>query len=242
LENNPKAKIIIFSQFRETAVDIIKMDAGLDSGDIVVEEKISLNGQETYADLAPKLAKIGANLMEEVMQKLADGKKLELKKQNHDAAIYAKKIEKSECEVDWNFSAKIIEQKIRGLNGSLGAYFIFNDEKIKIFAAEILRAEENFPAEKIGKLVENRFEIYCQQGILKPLIVQRICVFKVFSLLMSAQGSLSQQRCLGMSIDRKRLEDENRPVTVYVHQLLYLILVKTTAKIALEIGVDDDGK
>ena len=45
-----------------------------------------------------------------------------------------------------------------------------------------------------------------------------------------------------MSIDRKRLEDENRPVTVYVHQLLYLILVKTTAKIALEIGVDDDGK
>ncbi len=158
---------------RDTAVDIIKMDIGLDSGDIVAEEKLVLNGNETYADLAPKLSEIGAALLCKTMEKLAVGEKLQHTKQNHDAAIYAKKIEKSECEIDWNFSAKEIEQKIRGLNGSLGAYFIFREEKIKIFAAEISRNDENFSAEKIGKFVENKFEIYCQRGILKPLIVQR---------------------------------------------------------------------
>lgn len=156
-----------------TAVDIIKMDSGLDSGDIVAEEKFALNGCETYADLAPQLAETGSNLMQQVMQKLAAGEKLSHRKQDRTQAIYAKKIDKSECEIDWNSSAIEIERKVRGLNGSLGACFMFNGEKMKIFSAEVLRADEIFSHERIGKFVEDKFEIYCQKGILKPLIVQR---------------------------------------------------------------------
>lgn len=166
----------------ETAVDIIQMNEGLDSGDVVAEERFNLDGSETYSSLETKCAEIGAKLTEEVLEKLAAGDALSPRKQDDSKAVYAKKLEKTECEIDWNFSAKEIDQKIRGLNGSLGAYAtldgIFGNEKIKIFAAEIIEKDEKFPTEKIGKFVDENFkengvQIYCKTGILKLLEIQK---------------------------------------------------------------------
>ncbi len=154
---------------RETGITIIKMDKGVDSGEIMVQEKFPLDGSETYADLAEKLSQMGAEILVKTLKKLRDGNVV-LIKQDDALASYAKKIEKEECKINWQESAEIIERKIRALNGSLEAFFNYGDEKIKIFKAEIL--DENSVGES-GKILDEKLSIQCDKGSIRPLVLQR---------------------------------------------------------------------
>ena len=155
---------------KETAITIIKMDSGIDSGDMLYQEKFSLNGCETYENLAKETSEKGAEILVKILKKLAQGDLVAIK-QDNALATYAKKIEKSDCEINWQDSAKKIEQKIRALNGSLTAYFFHNGEKIKIFAAKII--DETSKKNEAGKIIDNKFSIQCGEGIISPLILQR---------------------------------------------------------------------
>ncbi len=154
----------------ETGINIIKMDRGVDSGDIIFSEKFYLNGTETYGELAQKLSEMGAEILVKTLKKLRNGDVV-LSKQDNTRATYAKKIEKEECEINWKFSAEEIERKIRALNGSLGAFFNYDGEKIKIFAAKIL--DQNSCENVAGKILDEKFLIQCGRGIIRPLILQR---------------------------------------------------------------------
>jgi len=154
----------------ETGITIIKMDEGLDSGDMISQEKFPLNGDETYKDLAQKLSFMGADILVKTLNNLESGN-YNLTKQDHSASTYAKKIEKSELEIDWNTTAQEIERKIRGLNGSMEANFIHNGEKIKIFKAEIL--DFTSKNNEAGKILDDKLAIQCGKGIIRPLILQR---------------------------------------------------------------------
>ncbi len=160
----------IMSGDKETGINIIKMDSGIDSGDVICEEKFSLNGNEIYSDLATKLSEIGAEILVKTLKNLRDGKVV-LTKQDDTLATYAKKIEKAECEIDWEKSAEEIERKIRALNGSLGTFFIHNGEKIKIFSAEI--SDKNSCENGAGKILDDQFSIQCGKGVIRPTILQR---------------------------------------------------------------------
>ncbi len=154
----------------ETGITIIKMDKGLDSGEMICQEKFVLDGSETYKNLAEKLSLMGAEILVKTLKNFRDGKAV-LTKQDDSLMTYAKKIEKTECEIDWQKSATEIERKIRGLNGSLEANFMLNGEKIKIFAAEILDRDssDNLP----GKILDENLSIQCGKGIIRPIILQR---------------------------------------------------------------------
>lgn len=159
----------IMSGDEKTAVCIMKMDAGLDSGNVVLQKDFALSGMENYFELEEKFAEIGAEMMIEVLQNAHDDK-LQETKQDEALVTYAKKLEKSECEIDFKKSAKETDAIIRGLNGSLGAYFNFNGEKIKIFSCEIV--DENLAGEP-GKILNDEFHIQCAQGVIRPLVLQR---------------------------------------------------------------------
>jgi methionyl-tRNA formyltransferase len=154
----------------ETGITIIKMDKGLDSGDMIYQEKFPLLGNETYKSLAEKLSLMGSEILVKTLKNLRDGK-IVATSQNHAESTYAKKIEKAELEIDWNLSAKEIERKIRGLNGSMEAHFMHNGEKIKIYAAEII--DENSCDNPAGKIIDDKLAIQCGKGIIRPLILQR---------------------------------------------------------------------
>jgi len=154
---------------RETGITIIKMDKGVDSGEMMVQEKFPLDGDETYADLAEKLSQMGAEILVKTLKNLRDVNVV-LIKQDDALASYAKKIDKEECKINWHESAQIIERKIRALNGSLEAFFNYGDEKIKIFKAEIL--DENSVGES-GKILDEKLTIQCGKGSIRPLILQR---------------------------------------------------------------------
>jgi methionyl-tRNA formyltransferase len=160
----------IMSGEKETAIDIIKMDEGIDSGDIILEEKINLNGNETYTSLALELSQKGANLLISALEKIRNNN-FTLKKQDSSQATYASKIEKPNCQINFDESAEIIERKIRALNGSITAFFNYNGENIKIFASEII--DKNLVLGKIGEILNDKFHIQCKSGIIRPLILQR---------------------------------------------------------------------
>lgn len=154
----------------KTAVCIIKMDAGLDSGDIVMQQDFALLGNETYGELEKKFSEVGADLVVKTLKNARDGK-LHGVKQDSALATYAKKLDKAECEIDWKKTAAEINCLIRGLSGSLGAYFMHKDEKIKIFAAKII--DENSAEKNAGEILNEKFFIQCGKGIIQPTILQR---------------------------------------------------------------------
>ena len=163
----------IFAGDNITGVDIIQMDQGLDSGDILYRKEYHLKGDETYQQLSTKLAEIGANSIIETL-KIFENNNLDhfkIIKQDHSKAIYAHKISKDECKINWQNNAQDIYRQIKALSGSLGAYFLYNDEKIKIL--DVLLENNNSQQFPIGSIINNDLSIQCNKGIIKPLILQR---------------------------------------------------------------------
>jgi methionyl-tRNA formyltransferase len=155
---------------KETGVDIIQMDEYLDSGDIMAEEKIILDDKINYQELSEKLSKIGADLLLKTLKEIPKNKII-FTFQNDKKAIYAKKINKEEFLINWNLSAKEINDKIRALSGCGSAYFILKEEKIKIHQAQIVNCEPG--KYQAGEIIDNNLTIACKTGLIRPQILQK---------------------------------------------------------------------
>lgn len=149
----------------ETAVDIIQMDKGLDSGDILAEQKISLDDKINYHDLSEKLSIVGAELLIKTLKNIATITPI---KQSPENIVYAHKIDKTELLINWQESARRVHNQIRGLNG---AYFEIKNEKIKIHQAEIIN--ESSHSHQPGTIIDDKMTIACVSGLIRPKILQR---------------------------------------------------------------------
>ena len=156
---------------KESAVCVIKMDAGVDSGNIVNQEDFMILDNENYQDISKKTAEIGASLITKTLNQIAD-KSIEFDKQNDKLTTFAKKIEKNECLIDWNKSCEEIFNKIRGLNGNLYAHFNYNNEKIKILECSFVE-NKNIDKNLIGTIFDKDLSIVCKDGLIKPLKLQK---------------------------------------------------------------------
>ena len=105
----------------ETGVMVMKMDAGLDTGDVAMAERLAITDAMTAADLHDALARLGADLMVRAMGALERGK-LQLTKQSEEGVTYAAKIDKAEARIDWNRPAREVLRHIHGLSPFPGAW------------------------------------------------------------------------------------------------------------------------
>src|SRR4051794_27447576 len=105
----------------ETGVMVMKMDAGLDTGDIAMAERMAITDTMTAADLHDALARLGGDLMVRGLGALERGK-LQLTKQNDERVTYASKIEKAEARIDWSKPAREVARHIHGLSPFPGAW------------------------------------------------------------------------------------------------------------------------
>lgn len=163
----------IYAGDKTTSVDIIQMDQGLDSGNILYRKQITLTGEETYLNLSNKLSIIGAEAVIDSLKIFAKGdlSKFNNIKQNNEEAIYANKISKEECQINWQNPALTIYRQIKALSGSLGSYFLYNNEKIKILDVQLINNDsQEF---QTGTIINKEFLIQCNKGIIRPLIIQR---------------------------------------------------------------------
>jgi methionyl-tRNA formyltransferase len=119
-----------------TGVTIMQMDAGLDTGDMLLVQSLPIGEHDTTAVLHDKVAELGAGM---VVQALALGAAGQLQAQTQPAegVTYAHKIEKNEAAIDWSQSADAIVRRVRAFNPFPGASTTLNGEVIKVWAADV---------------------------------------------------------------------------------------------------------
>ena len=155
----------------ETGVMVMKMDAGLDTGDVAMAERTAITDAMTAADLHDALAPLGADLMVRAMGALERGR-LQLTRQSEDGVTYAAKIEKAEARIDWSKPARAVLRHIHGLSPFPGAWCEMAGEG-EPARLKILRGELADGSGAAGELLDDRLTIACQQGALRILELQR---------------------------------------------------------------------
>ena len=120
----------------ETGVTIMQMDAGLDTGDMLLVEKTPIAPTDTTAVLHDRLADLGGRMIVEALELAACGG-LQPVPQPAEGVTYAHKIEKAESEIDWSLPALVIGQRIRAFDPFPGASTALQGEAIKVWGYEI---------------------------------------------------------------------------------------------------------
>lgn len=164
-----------------TGITIMQMDAGLDTGDIVLSEAIPIGAEETSAGLHDRLADTGATLMVRCLARLEAQPSLIRTPQAIEGMCYADKIQKTEAEIDWSKPATEIERLIRAFNPYPGASTSLNDQSLKFWRARALPQSEaeQYGGDQLahpGTVVggsKDGFVVSCGRGALEVLEIQK---------------------------------------------------------------------
>ena len=154
-----------------SGVMVMKMDIGLDTGDVAMAERLPISDSMTAADLHDALAPLGADLMVRAMGALERGQ-LRLTKQSEQGVTYAAKIEKAEARIDWQQPARGVLRHIHGLSPFPGAWceLPLDGEQVRL---KILRCELTNGSGQPGDLLDDRLTIACHDGAVRILELQR---------------------------------------------------------------------
>ncbi len=154
----------------QTGVCIMQMEAGLDTGPVLLRRTVDILPNDTTGTLLATLANLGGAAVVETLEKLTN---LEPEIQSSDGVTYARKIDKAEARLDFTQRAKLLEQRIRAFNPAPGAYIELNGERIKILRADVHKNNSG-SAMAAGTIVNADFHILCGDGtLLRPALVQR---------------------------------------------------------------------
>jgi methionyl-tRNA formyltransferase len=154
----------------ESGVMVMKMDAGLDTGDVAMTERIAITDAMTAADLHDALAPLGAGLVARAMGALEHGD-LQLNRQSEVGVTYAAKIDKAEARIDWAKPAHAVLRHIHGLSPFPGGWCempIEGEARVKILRCELAEGS-GVP----GELLDDRLTIACKEGAIRILELQR---------------------------------------------------------------------
>ena len=148
----------------ETGVAIMQMEAGLDTGPVLLSERTKIGAEETTADLHDRLSAMGARLVVEALGRLGT---LTPVPQPKDGVTYAQKIDKAEARIDWTKPAEDVDRKIRGLSPFPGAWCEIAGERVKLLRSRRTDGQ-GAPGEVLGG-----FTIACGAGAVEITEAQR---------------------------------------------------------------------
>ena len=156
----------------ETGITIMQMDAGLDTGPMLLNKSCSISTQDNAQTLHDTLAQMGAVAIVEALQLLAQGV-LKGLAQDEEKATYAAKLSKAEAHIDWAQPALQLERAIRAYNPFPIATTTFNLTPIKIWqAASVIDANIGAPGTVLA-IEKNGIIVACGQGALRLEVLQR---------------------------------------------------------------------
>lgn len=155
----------------QTGITIMQMDAGLDTGDMLLKKSCSIEKNETAASLHDKLALLGADAITEALE-LLEKDKLIATPQPNESATYAAKLTKEEARLDWTLSALELDRAVRGFNPFPGAVAYINDTPIRIWQARVYEGMSGEPG--IILAVKDQTPIVaCGEGALSLEVLQK---------------------------------------------------------------------
>jgi methionyl-tRNA formyltransferase len=155
----------------ESGVMVMKMDVGLDTGDVAMAERLAITDAMTAADLHDALAPLGADLMVRAIGALERGR-LQLTQQSDQGVTYAAKIEKAEARIDWNKPAQAVLRHIHGLSPFPGSWCEIGLEG-ELARVKILRCALADGTGAPGDVLDDRLAIGCGEGAIRILELQR---------------------------------------------------------------------
>ena len=151
----------------KTGVCIMQMEAGLDTGPVILRDEVAIEAGDTTASLHDVLADMGAGLINEAVVSLADGTAT-IEVQPEEGVTYAHKIDKSEARIDWSASAAEIDRMVRGLYPFPGAFFELDGMRVKILAGEVVDTSG-----KAGTTLDDALLVACGEGAYRLTKVQK---------------------------------------------------------------------
>ena len=157
----------------ETGVTIMQMDAGLDTGDMRLTERLPIGPQDTTAVLHDRLAALGARLVVTALEQASSGQ-LKPVPQPTEGVTYAHKIEKAEAAIDWSLPAATLERRVRAFDPFPGAATVLAGETIKVWGAQV--RTDAAPAGAPGTVLvvsAAGIDVACGSGVLRLTQLQR---------------------------------------------------------------------
>lgn len=155
----------------ETGITIMQMDAGLDTGAMLLIERIPIEQHDTTYTLHDKLCTLGAQCIVRALALLPQGKLVETI-QDDALSCYAPKIKKSEAEINWELGANQICQIVRAFNPAPGAYAHLQGNALKIWQVKVIAADAGQPGEIIA-LTQEGIVVACGEGAVVLEILQK---------------------------------------------------------------------
>lgn len=154
-----------------TGVSIMQMDEGLDTGPILLQQSYALRDDETAKSLHDQLAKLGAEVLIETLNRLNNHDIIPIP-QNNELATYANKISKEEAHLNWAESAIHLERKVRAFNPTPIAYTKWQQQTLRIFEAKALALSHHYSPGTIISASHEGVDIATHEGALRLLRVQ----------------------------------------------------------------------
>ncbi|MGK7651552.1 methionyl-tRNA formyltransferase [Roseovarius sp. B08] len=149
----------------KTGVCIMQMEAGLDTGPVLLRRETPIGVEETTGALHDRLSRMGADAITEALARLKD---LTPEPQPEDGVTYADKIDKAEARIDWTRPAEKIDRQIRGLSPFPGAWIDHDGTRIKFLASRI-GTGSGAP----GEVLDDALTIACGTGAIRALRLQK---------------------------------------------------------------------
>lgn len=157
----------------ETGVTIMQMDAGLDTGAMLLEERVRIAADDTTATLHDKLAALGGRMIVEALEIAACGG-LTAEPQPAEGITYAHKIEKAEAAIDWSQPADAIERRIRAFDPFPGASAQVRGETVKLWRARaLMQGRGSVAPGTIVAVDEHGIGVACGEGRVEITELQR---------------------------------------------------------------------
>ncbi|MCQ8186355.1 methionyl-tRNA formyltransferase [Parvularcula maris] len=153
-----------------TGVQVMRMEAGLDTGPILLSETVPIAADETFATLHDKLAGVGAGLLPRALAALSRGG-LEETPQSEDGVTYARKITPDETKVDWSRPAAEVDRHIRGLSPFPGAHTAMEGVRLKLLMSAMGGESRDAPG-TARQTEESHLAVTCGDG--REVLVSRL--------------------------------------------------------------------
>jgi len=153
----------------ETGITIMQMDEGLDTGPILLQERIPIGPHTTAGELSERLAAVGGRLVLDVLDGVARGA-LAARPQPDSGVTYAAKLRREEARLDWRSPAIVLERQVRGFDPWPGAHFEARGERIRLLAAKVRSSSAGAAP---GTVLDDRLSVACGAGVLRPTRLQR---------------------------------------------------------------------
>lgn len=159
----------------ETGLTTFKLEEKVDTGNIYLQEKVSIYPEDNFGTLHDRLSELGADIVMRTIEMIESGN-YQLIQQDDSLASPAPKITKETCKIDWNKTAQQIHYLVRGLSPHPAAFFVMNEKLYKVYKTKVLDEHDvtNFPKLNAGEFFESKKQIVfgTSNGLIEILEIQ----------------------------------------------------------------------